>query len=224
MALRQCSNVRSMPSECRVGIVEDDKTIRDGVRELIDATAGFRCTGVWSSAEEGVRGMPAAPADVLLLDIHLPGMSGTDAVPLFHRNWPAMPIVMYTVFEDDERIFDSLCNGAVGYVLKKTSPQKLIEALIEARGGGAPMSPAIARRVVELFRATRPVATAPHGLTPIDVRLLELLMEGHSYQTSADRMGVTINTVRNHIRSIYEKLQVHSKSAAVGKALRAGII
>lgn len=207
-----------------MAIVEDDKTIRDGVRELIDGTAGFRCTGVWPTAEDGVRGMAAAPADVLLLDIHLPGMSGTEAVPRFHRNWPTMPIVMYTVFEDDERIFDSLCNGAVGYVLKKTSPTKLIEALIEARGGGAPMSPGIARRVVDLFRTMRPVPAAPHGLTPVDIKLLTLLMEGHSYQTSADDLGVTINTVRNHIRSIYEKLQVHSKSAAVGKALRAGII
>lgn len=211
-------------SECRVAIVEDDATIREAVRQLIDGTRGFRCSGAYRTAEDGLRGLTASPADVLLLDIHLPGMQGTDAVVPFHANWPALPIVMFTVFEDDERIFTSLCNGASGYVLKKSPPAKLLDAIVEARGGGAPMSPEIARRVVELFRATRPAAAAPHGLTPTEVRLLGLLAEGHSYQAAAERMSVTINTIRNHIRSIYEKLHVHSKSAAVGKALRAGII
>jgi len=206
----------------QVAVVEDDASIREAVRQLIDGTRGFRCSGAFRAAEDALRTM--APADVLLLDIHLPGMPGTDAVSLFHAKWPAMPIVMFTVFEDDERIFTSLCNGATGYVLKKTPPQKLIEAIVEARSGGAPMSPDIARRVVELFRTIRPAAAPPHGLTPTEVRLLGLLAEGHSYQAAAERMAVTINTVRNHIRSIYEKLHVHSKSAAVGKALRAGII
>ncbi len=210
--------------DTRVAVVEDDASIRDAVRQLIDGTRGFRCTGAWRTAEEALRSVGASPADVLLLDIHLPGMHGTEAVSLFHTRWPQMPIVMFTVFEDDERIFTSLCNGATGYVLKKTPPQKLIDAIVDARSGGAPMSPDIARRVVELFRTIRPVSTPPQGLTPTEVRLLALLAEGHSYQAAAERMQVTINTVRNHIRSIYEKLHVHSKSAAVGKALRAGII
>ena len=210
--------------ETRVAVVEDDASIRDAVRQLIDGTRGFRCTGAWRTAEEGLRAIGASGADVLLLDIHLPGMHGTDAVALFHSQCPAMPIVMFTVFEDDERIFTSLCNGASGYVLKKTPPQKLLDAIVEARGGGAPMSPDIARRVVTLFRALRPAPLPPHGLTPTEVKLLTLLAEGHSYQRAAERLEVTINTIRNHIRSIYEKLHVHSKSAAVGKALRAGII
>lgn len=210
--------------ETRVAIVEDDASIRDAVRQLIDGTRGFRCSGAWRSAEEGLRGIASAPADVLLLDIHLPGMHGTDAVARFHAQWPRMPIVMFTVFEDDERIFTSLCNGATGYVLKKTPPQKLLDAIVEARSGGAPMSPDIARRVVELFRTMRPAPATGQKLTPTEVKLLSLLAEGHSYQAAAERMEVTINTIRNHIRSIYEKLHVHSKSAAVGKALRAGII
>ncbi|HEX6097827.1 MAG TPA: response regulator transcription factor [Thermoanaerobaculia bacterium] len=210
--------------DTRVAIIEDDASIREAVRQLIDGTRGFRCSGAWRTAEEGLRSVGAAQSDVLLLDIHLPGMHGTDAAALFHAQWPAMPIVMFTVFEDDERIFTSLCNGASGYVLKKTPPQKLLDAIVEARSGGAPMSPDIARRVVQLFRTIRPAAAPPHGLTPTEVRLLGLLAEGHSYQAAAERMEVTINTVRNHIRSIYEKMHVHSKSAAVGKALRAGII
>ena len=208
----------------QVALVEDDPSIRHAVRQLIDGTRGFRCSGTYRTAEDGLRAMHAAPADVLLLDIHLPGMHGTDAVSLFHAKWPSMPIVMFTVFEDDERIFTSLCNGATGYVLKKTPPQKLIEAIVEARGGGAPMSPDIARRVVELFRTLRPAPATAQKLTATEVKLLALLAEGHSYQAAAERMEVTINTIRNHIRSIYEKLHVHSKSAAVGKALRAGII
>ncbi|HYR28573.1 MAG TPA: response regulator transcription factor [Thermoanaerobaculia bacterium] len=213
-----------MPDQCRVALVEDDPRIRTGIRQLIESRDGFRCTGAWASAEDALRGLLRAGADVLLLDIHLPGMQGTDAVPLIHGQWPSMPIVMFTVFEDDERIFTSLCNGAVGYVLKKTAPEKLLDAIADARGGGAPMSPDIARRVVELFRTVRPAAVAPHGLTATEVRLLALLADGHSYQAAADAMDITINTVRNHIRSIYEKLHVHSKSAAVSKAMRARII
>lgn len=213
-----------MPSECRVAIVEDDPSIREAVRQLIDTTPGYRCSGAWSNAEDGLRGLPAAPTDVLLLDIGLPGISGTEAVPLVHARWSQMPIIMFTVFEDDERIFDSLCAGASGYVLKKTPPAKLLDAIGEARSGGAPMSPEIARRVIEQFRVTRPAPAQPHGLTPTEVKLLGVLAEGHSYQGAAERMNITINTIRNHIRSIYEKLHVHSKSAAVSKALRTGII
>lgn len=207
-----------------VAIVEDDPSIREAVRQLIDSTAGFRCVGAWRTAEDALEGLVAVRADVLLLDIHLPGIHGNYAVPLFHAMWPAMPIVMFTVFEDDERIFTSLCNGASGYVLKKTPPRKLLDALVEARSGGAPMSPEIARRVVDQFRTMRPAPAPQHSLTATEVRLLKLLSEGHSYQAAAERMEITINTIRNHIRSIYEKLHVHSKSAAVGKALRAGII
>jgi len=209
---------------CRIAIIEDDASIRDGVRQLIDATGEYRCSGAWRTAEDGLRGIVAAPSDVLLLDIQLPGMSGTDAVPLFHKRFPEMPIVMFTVFDDDERIFASLCNGATGYVLKRTPPAKLLDALDEARRGGAPMSPDIARRVVQLFRSMRPTPKAPHELTVMDLKLLVLLAEGHSYHSAAERLSITVNTVRNHIRSIYDKLHVHSKSEAVGKALRTGII
>jgi len=207
-----------------VAIVEDDARMREAVRQLIDAEDDFRCRGVYGSAEQALRTLGGYPVDILLLDIHLPGMAGSDAVRLFHDRFPATRIVMFTVFEDDARIFTSLCNGATGYVLKKTPPAKLFQALRDARDGGAPLSPEIARRVVDLFRKMRPQELASESLTGTEVRLLGFLAEGHSYQGAAERMEISINTVRDHVRSIYEKLHVHSKSAAVTKALRAGII
>ena len=198
--------------------------MRDAVRELIDGEDDFRCRGVYGSAEQALRALGGCPVDLLLLDIHLPGMAGSDAVRLFHERFPATRIVMFTVFEDDRRIFTSLCNGATGYVLKKTPPAKLFQALRDARDGGAPLSPEIARRVVDLFRRMRPQELAADSLTPTEVRLLSHLSEGQSYQSAADRMEISINTVRDHVRSIYEKLHVHSKSEAVLKAFRTGLV
>lgn len=210
--------------KCRVAVVEDDPRIRELVRELVDGDPEFRCSGAWRSAEEGLRGIGGTGAQVLLLDIQLPGMDGSEAALLFHERFPELRIVMFTVFEDDRRIFASLCNGANGYVLKKTPGPRLLDALREARDGGAPMSPDIARRVVELFRAFRPRELLAEPLTATETRLLSLLADGQSYQTAAAEMAITINTVRDHVRSIYAKLQVHSKSAAVSKAIRAGLI
>jgi DNA-binding NarL/FixJ family response regulator len=207
-----------------VALVEDDGRIRDAVRHLIDAAPDLACCGAYRTAEDALRGLMTMGADELLLDIHLPGMHGTEAVRLFHERFSGMPVVMFTVFEDDQRIFTSLCNGASGYILKKTPPAKLLDAIREVRDGGSPMSPDIARRVVELFRTFRPQRLTSETLTPAETRLLALLAEGRSYQSAADELGITINTVRNHVRAIYEKLHVHSKSAAVSKALRAGII
>jgi DNA-binding NarL/FixJ family response regulator len=207
-----------------VAIVEDDARIRDAVRQLIDGEPDFQCRAAYVSAEQALRSLGGTPVDLLLLDIHLPGMAGSDAVRLFHDRFPETRIVMFTVFEDDRRIFTSLCNGATGYVLKKTPPAKLFQALRDARDGGAPLSPEIARRVVDLFRKMRPRELAGDPLTQTEVRLLSLLAEGHSYQRAAEQMEISINTVRDHVRSIYDKLHVHSKSEAVSKALRAGII
>jgi DNA-binding NarL/FixJ family response regulator len=213
-----------MTAPSTVAIVEDDLRVRESVRQLIDAEPDFRCRGAYDSAEQALRSLGGAPAEILLLDIHLPGMEGSDAARLFHDRFPNMRIVMFTVFEDDRRIFTSLCNGATGYVLKKTPPPKLLQALRDARDGGAPMSSEIALKVVELFRRMRPRELAGDPLTPTEVRLLTHLSEGLSYQNAGVRMQISINTVRDHVRMIYEKLHVHSKSAAVSKALRAGII
>jgi DNA-binding NarL/FixJ family response regulator len=208
----------------RIGVVEDDPAARNALRQLIDGTHGFRCAGAFGSAEEALQGLREPPPDVLLLDINLPGMPGSEAVRHFHDRNPGMAILMLTLYDDEERIFESLCNGASGYLLKKTPPAKLLEAIREARDKGAPMSPEIAHKVVRLFRELRPTAKLDTDLTRLEVRLLSLLAEGYSYQAAADEMRVSINTVRNYIRSIYDKLHVHSKSEAVTKALKAGLI
>jgi DNA-binding NarL/FixJ family response regulator len=208
----------------RIAIVEDDPAAQEALRLLIDDTEGYRCIGAFGSAEQALRSLREPAPDVLLLDISLPGMPGSQAVLHFHERHPAMAILMLTLHDDEERIFESLCNGASGYLLKKTPPARLLHAIRESRDNGAPMSPEIAHKVVRLFRDFRPPAKVQSDLTRLEIKLLSLLSEGYSYQSAADEMKVSINTVRNYIRSIYEKLHVHSKSEAVSKTLKAGLI
>jgi DNA-binding NarL/FixJ family response regulator len=210
----------------RVAVVEDDRPTREGLRLLIDGTPGFRCVGTFYNAEEALRAPLTVErqADVVLLDVHLPGMNGTDAVPKLRARWPDTLILMLTVYAEDDTVFASLCRGASGYLLKKTPPARLLEAIREASDGGAPMSPEIARKVIGMFRDFQPRETIDATLTPTEVRLLQVLSEGYSYQAAGERLNVSINTIRGYIRTIYEKLHVHSKSEAVSKALKAGLI
>jgi DNA-binding NarL/FixJ family response regulator len=208
----------------RVAIVEDDRTTRQGLALLIGSTAGYECVGQFRTVEEALR--PSNPdLDVILLDINLPGMSGTEGVKLLRERHPSVQVVMLTVFDAQDHVFESICNGACGYLLKKTPPARLLEAIAEAHGGGAPMTPEIARRVVTLFQQTVvPRTDELHGLSPRELSVLGLLAEGYSYTALAAQLGITANTVRNHIRGIYEKLHVHSRSEAVSKAIRKRVI
>jgi DNA-binding NarL/FixJ family response regulator len=208
----------------KVGIIEDQPKIREGLRALIDGTNGYRCVGSFGSMEEALAKVDHELPDVLLVDIGLPGMSGIEGTRRLKDRHPTLAVLMLTVYDDDRRIFDAMCAGACGYLLKKTPPARLLESLKEVVGGGAPMSPEVARRVVALFREIRPPVQADYQLTPHEIRVLTLLVEGHNYKTAADELGVSINTIRFHMRSIYDKLQVHSKSEAVSKALRNRII
>ena len=208
----------------RVAIVEDDHRLREGLRILIDGTPGYSCARGYGSVEEALRLLGVEMVDVLLLDIHLPGMLGSEAVKVFREKFQSMQILMLTIYAEQDKVFESICNGASGYLLKKTPPAKLLDAIRETHEGGAPMSPEIARKVVTLFQKTGPPQTIDERLTPQEVRLLKLLSEGYSYQSAAGQMNVSVNTVRNYIRSIYEKLHVHSKSEAVSKGLRSRII
>ena len=203
-----------------VATIEDRREIREGLAALIDLAPGFECAGRYRSMEEALDGFRNRPADLALVDIELPGMSGLEGMRLLRTQYPKMLLLMLTVYDDDERIFEALCAGACGYLLKKTPPAKLLESLREAVDGGAPMSPDVARRVIRLFRDVRPPEKADYDLTPHEVRLLKLMVEGHSYKSAAGILHVTPHTVSFHLRHIYEKLAVHSKSEAVAKALR----
>jgi DNA-binding NarL/FixJ family response regulator len=207
----------------KVAIVEDLRDIREGLAQLINATAGFRCTGVYASMEEAIEKIPHNLPDLVLSDIGLPGMDGISGIAILKERFPELLILMLTVYDDNERIFDALCAGACGYLLKKTPWAKLVDALKEAVQGGSPMSPEVARRVINLFREIKPPKEATHELTPHEVRLLRMLVEGHSYKTAANELHVSVNTIKFHLRHIYEKLQVHTKSEAVAKALRHGL-
>jgi len=212
------------PPVIRVAIVEDMRTIREGLAMLIHGTPGYQCVGAYGSMEDTLQQIDRHLPDVALVDIGLPGMSGLEGIRQLKLRHPALPILMLSVYDDDDRIFQALCAGACGYLLKKTPPEKLLEGLREAVAGGAPMSPEVARRVVQIFRDFQPPSQADHQLTPHEMRLLKLLVEGHNYKTAAGELGVSVNTVAFHMKRIYEKLQVHSKSEAVSKALRDRIV
>lgn len=207
-----------------VAIVEDRTRTREGMQALIDGTPGFRCAGSFGSMEEALLAIDADPPKVVLLDIGLPGMSGIQGIRVLRQRHPEMLLVMLTVFDDDRRILEAICAGACGYLLKSTPPARLLESIQEVVSGGAPMSPEVARRVIGLFREVRPPANADYGLTPHELRLLTLLVEGNNFKTAAVEVGVSPSTIAWHMRHIYDKLHVHSKSEAVAKALRDRIV
>jgi len=208
----------------RIAIVEDDNPTRQGLAALIGGAPAFECIWQSSSVEDALL-LLADPPDVLLLDINLPGMPGSQGVRLFRERCPDMQVVMLTVFDDADRVFESICNGACGYLLKKTAPSALLDAIGQAHHGGAPMTPEVARKVITLFRRiTPPPRKSEHGLSSRELEVLALLAEGYGYLNIAARLEITVNTIRNHIRSIYEKLHVNSSPEAVSKAIRSGII
>src|SRR5262245_34415546 len=208
----------------KVGIIEDLPVLRDGLAFLINSTEGFRCTGSFGSVEQALRRISDDLPQVVLIDIGLPGMSGIEGIRVLKQRWPDLLLITLTVYEDDQKIFEALCAGASGYLLKRTPPARLVESLREFVNGGAPMSPEVAARVISLFKNVRPPDRADHNLTPHELRLLKMLVEGHSYKTAAAELGSSINTIGTHMQSIYRKLQVHSKSEAVVKAIRDGLV
>lgn len=214
----------SAPDSVRVAIVEDQPDIREGLAALIGGTPGFQCTASFHSMEEALASIHQRQPHVALIDLGLPGMSGIDGIRALKLRFPQLLVLVLTVYDDDERIFDAMCAGACGYLLKKTAPARLLESIREVVEGGAPMSPEVARRVIDLFREIRPPTRAEYHLTPHEMRLLKLLVDGHNYKSAAAELHVSVNTISFHMRRVYEKLQVHSKSEAVSKALRQGLI
>jgi DNA-binding NarL/FixJ family response regulator len=210
-----------MTMSLRVAIVEDDLTAREGLAYLVTRAPGFTVVGEYESVEDAMETIAGQSPDVLLLDIGLPGRSGTDALPEIRRMLPDTQILILTVFADDEHVFRALCNGAHGYLLKDTPADGLLQAIRDVAAGGSPISPAIARRILRSFGLT-PVSPVDTGLSPREREVLGLLAEGYSYLATAGRLDLSIDTVRSHVRNIYEKLHVHSRAEAVLKAMRAG--
>lgn len=216
--LKKMSETTTTP--IKTAIIEDQDDIREGLASLIGFTDGFKCTGSYQSMEEALDRIKMNVPDVVLSDIGLPGMDGIQGIKILKEKYPNLLILMITVYDDDERIFDALCAGANGYLLKRTPPMRLMESLREAVDGGSPMSPEVASKVIRLFREIRPPETVDYDLTPHETRLLKLLVDGHNYNTAAKELKNSVNTVKFYIKRIYEKLQVHSKSEAVAKALK----
>lgn len=208
----------------RVAIIEDQREIRKGLKELIDGSGDFSCTATFGSVEEVLPRVGSALPDVMLVDIGLPGKSGIEGIRLLKELYPDLVLVVLTVFDDDRRVFEAICAGASGYLLKKTPAARLLQGIGDAAAGGAPMSPEIAARVMALFRRFRPAERADHDLTPHEIRVLKLLVDGHNYKTAAAELGVSVNTISFHMRRIYDKLHVHTKSEAVAAALRNHIV
>lgn len=211
-------------SAIRVAIIEDDPTTREALRELLNGSAGYTTTGAFGSMEEALPRVALGKPDVVLIDIGLPGMSGIEGIRKLRERFPKLMMLVLTVYGDDDRIFRAICAGAYGYLLKNAPLSRTLESIREVFDGGAPMSPEVARRVIHLFRDKRPPETADYHLTPHEVRLLKLLVEGHSYKTAASKLDVSPHTISFHLRNVYEKLQVHTKSEAVSKALRTGLV
>ncbi len=202
-----------------VSIVEDDDEIRESLAILINGTAGYDCISTYSNCESAIKGIIEDPPDVILMDIGLPGMSGIEGIRRIKDKQPDIDILMLTVHDDSKRVFEALCAGACGYLIKDTPPARLLEAISEAYDGGAPMTTQIARMVVGSFKTT-----SHSDLTPREGEVLNQLCKGKSYRMIADSLFISEETVRRHIKNIYKKLEVSSKSEAVAKALKERLV
>jgi DNA-binding NarL/FixJ family response regulator len=224
MTFTVAATLQTPASSLRVVLIEDVREVRDGLSALISGTTGYECVATYGRMETALARIEADAPDVILTDLGLPGMSGIDGIEHLRQIFPQTPIVALTIFDNEDQIFAALCRGANGYLLKTIPPARLLEALQEAVDGGSPMSPQIAARVVDLFRAFRPPEHSEYRLTPQELQLLKLLVEGHHKKTAAREMGISFHTVSFHLKNIYEKLQVHSKTEAVAKALREKLV
>jgi DNA-binding NarL/FixJ family response regulator len=223
----QAENLKQPNSEIGVAIVDDEPVVRIGLEGLLKRSPGFRCGGVYSDAESALTNLPKNPPDVLLMDIQLPGMDGISAIRSLRGKLPDTEIIMLTSMEDHDRIFASFAAGASGYLLKHTAPNKILEAIREVHGGGSPMSAPIARRLVKFFDGDGPAPTPPTpavpnvennpNLTGREQEVLSLMAEGLLYKEAADRLGLSVDTIRAHLRNIYKKLRVRNRTEAILK-------
>jgi len=203
----------------RLLLVEDNREFRESLARMLNRAPGFRCQHTYASAEEALHGIPVAPPDVVLMDINLPGLSGVECVRRLHTLAPQVRVIMLTVYESTENIFAALKAGASGYILKRTAPTKLLEAIQDAVDGGAPMSSVIARKVVQAFQEPRPVDAGVENLSAREQEVLDLLAKGFLYKEISDKLQLGLGTIKTYVRRIYEKLHVQSRTEAVVKYL-----
>ncbi len=209
----------------RIAIFEDNKELLESMQQLVDSREDLVCSGAYADANHLDRKIREAQPDIVIMDIDMPGLNGIEAVKILHEKFPAIRVLMQTVFDDDDKIFASICAGASGYMLKKSRPGKIIEAIFETYQGGSHMTPSIAEKVLKMFRIqTNQPAVEKIDLTAREKEILTLLVKGKSYKMIAAECFISFDTVNSHIKNIYEKLHVHSKSEAVVKAIKQKLI
>jgi RNA polymerase sigma factor (sigma-70 family) len=203
-----------------VSIVEDSDKLRETLVRVINRADGFRCVSQYANAEDALKDLPQARPDVVLMDINLPGMNGVECVRQLKKITPEIQVMMLTVYEDTENIFDALAAGASGYMLKRTAGKELLEAIREVQRGGSPMTTHIARKVVQSFQRSAAAEAQTESLSEREQQVLDLLSQGLIYKEIAEKLGISYETVHTYIRRIYEKLQVRTRTEAVAKFLR----
>jgi len=202
-----------------VSIVDDEKQLRHSITTFVNGSPGFRCVSAYHSAEAALEGLQKEKPDVVLMDINLGGMNGIECVQRLKTRMPEMQIIMLTVYEDTDQIFKALTAGATGYLLKRSSPTRLLQAIREVQGGGSPMSSSIARKVVASFQKSNQAGGGRVHLSPREEMVLNCLAKGLTYKQIADQLSISIDTIRTYLRRIYEKLHVQSRTEAVAKYL-----
>ena len=209
----------------RIAIFEDNNHLRNTLQVLLESANGFTCTGAYANCNDMLDLLHENPCDIVLMDIEMPGLNGIEATKLIRQHFPGMHVLIQTAFFDDSYIFNAICAGASGYILKTTSPSGYIDALREVESGGSPMTPGIARRMLELFRVNlQPASTNDYQLTAREKEILQMLVNGKSYKMIAAESNIATDTVKSHIRNIYAKLHVNSGTEAVSKAIRDRIV
>lgn len=209
-------------SAISVSIIDDNEKLRDSISTFLQGSPGFRCVSAYGNATTALKHLPTDEPDVVLMDINMPGMDGIECVVRLKAQMPELQIVMFTVYEDTDRIFKALSAGANGYLLKRAAPTQLLEAIRDVHGGGSAMSSSIARKVVASFQQTAPLAPPEVHLSPREHEVLDCLAKGMTYKAIADTLEISIETIRTHLKRVYQKLHVQSRTEAVAKYMRRG--